>query len=108
MPRGDGTGPEGLGPMTGRAMGYCAGYPTPGFANPGGRGLARGWGRGVGRGMAWRHGGWRTPGYYASAYYRPVAPLTQEQEKTAIQNQLEFLKEEMETLQHRLDELKKG
>ncbi|NLG83887.1 MAG: DUF5320 domain-containing protein, partial [Firmicutes bacterium] len=25
MPRGDGTGPLGLGPMTGRAMGYCAG-----------------------------------------------------------------------------------
>ena len=27
MPRGDGTGPRGLGPMTGRAAGYCAGYP---------------------------------------------------------------------------------
>jgi len=26
MPRGDGTGPWGLGPMTGRAAGYCAGY----------------------------------------------------------------------------------
>jgi hypothetical protein len=34
MPRGDGTGPRGLGPMTGRAAGYCAGYPTPGFMNP--------------------------------------------------------------------------
>ena len=38
MPRGDGTGPAGLGPMTGRAAGYCAGYPVPGFMNPyGGR-----------------------------------------------------------------------
>lgn len=26
IPRGDGTGPAGLGPMTGRAIGYCAGY----------------------------------------------------------------------------------
>ncbi|OPY86893.1 MAG: hypothetical protein A4E73_03818 [Syntrophaceae bacterium PtaU1.Bin231] len=34
MPRGDGTGPLGLGPMTGRAAGYCAGYPMPGFVNP--------------------------------------------------------------------------
>jgi hypothetical protein len=34
MPRGDGTGPMGLGPMTGRAAGYSAGYPTPGFMNP--------------------------------------------------------------------------
>jgi hypothetical protein len=33
MPRGDGTGPMGMGPMTGRAVGFCAGYPTPGFMN---------------------------------------------------------------------------
>lgn len=38
MPRGDGTGPAGQGPMTGRAAGYCAGYNSPGYANPG-------WGR---------------------------------------------------------------
>ena len=29
MPRGDGTGPAGLGPMTGRSAGYCAGYGVP-------------------------------------------------------------------------------
>jgi len=34
MPRGDGTGPAGMGPMTGRAAGYCAGYPVPGYMNP--------------------------------------------------------------------------
>jgi len=34
MPRGDGTGPTGLGPMTGRAVGFCAGYPVPGYMNP--------------------------------------------------------------------------
>jgi hypothetical protein len=57
MPRGDRTGPSGLGPMTGRAAGYCAGYPVPGFMNPTGgfgrglgRGRGRGWGRGFGRG----------------------------------------------------------
>ncbi|MDD4981107.1 MAG: DUF5320 domain-containing protein [Candidatus Omnitrophica bacterium] len=33
MPRGDGTGPMGLGMMTGRAAGFCAGYNTPGFMN---------------------------------------------------------------------------
>jgi hypothetical protein len=46
MPWGDGTGPAGLGPMTGRGAGYCAGYPTPGYANP----YGRGWGMGMGRG----------------------------------------------------------
>jgi len=34
MPAGDGTGPMGLGPMTGRAAGYCAGYGVPGYLNP--------------------------------------------------------------------------
>ena len=34
MPAGDRTGPLGMGPMTGRAAGYCAGYPVPGYANP--------------------------------------------------------------------------
>ena len=50
MPHGNGTGPAGMGPMTGRAAGFCAGYPVPGFMNPvGGRGYW-GWGRGGGRG----------------------------------------------------------
>jgi len=36
MPGGDRTGPAGMGPMTGRAAGYCAGYPVPGYMNPAG------------------------------------------------------------------------
>lgn len=34
MPFGNGTGPAGMGPMTGRATGFCAGYPVPGYMNP--------------------------------------------------------------------------
>jgi len=30
---GDGTGPEGLGPQTGRGIGYCTGNVVPGFQN---------------------------------------------------------------------------
>ncbi|HIJ72252.1 MAG TPA: DUF5320 domain-containing protein [Planctomycetes bacterium] len=33
MPLGDGTGPAGMGPMTGRAAGLCAGFPVPGYMN---------------------------------------------------------------------------
>ena len=59
MPFGDGTGPRGMGPMTGRGAGYCAGFGMPGFANPipGRRFLGLGLGRrrwvgpGFGRGM---------------------------------------------------------
>jgi len=74
MPFGDGTGPLGLGPKTGRAAGFCAGFGRPGFANPmpgypyshGYAGLApvrlrwgRGFGRGLGRGLgrSWRRWG---------------------------------------------------
>lgn len=71
MPFGDGTGPRGQGPMTGRGAGYCGGYSGPGYANPQpgwgwyGYGMGRGWGRGAGRG--WGRGmgrGWgRGMGY---------------------------------------------
>jgi len=80
MPSGDGTGPAGLGPMTGRAAGYCAGYPVPGYMNPapayrswmdpipgrGWFGYGGGWGRGWGRGFGW-HGGF-DPGAYYQGY----------------------------------------
>jgi hypothetical protein len=34
VPYGDGTGPAGLGPMTGRAAGFCAWFGVPGYMNP--------------------------------------------------------------------------
>jgi uncharacterized protein DUF5320 len=54
MPRGDRTGPNGMGPMTGRGAGLCAGYDMPGYANQGaaprgGMGYGRGGGGGRGR-----------------------------------------------------------
>ncbi|GAH15858.1 unnamed protein product, partial [marine sediment metagenome] len=55
MPGGDGTGPGGLGPMTGRALGYCAGYSAPGFSIGPGMGMASGRGFGRGRGY-WGYG----------------------------------------------------
>jgi len=63
MPRGDGSGPTGQGPMTGRGAGYCVGPadvpPARGFF---GRGLRRGAGRGFGfRGAGY---GPVAPGYY--------------------------------------------
>lgn len=34
MPQGDGTGPSGKGPMTGRGAGKCAGFSVPTDMNP--------------------------------------------------------------------------
>lgn len=41
MPGGDGTGPAGKGPRTGRGLGYCAGYDSPGNTKSGRRGRGR-------------------------------------------------------------------
>ena len=41
MPRRNGLGPQGMGPMTGRGMGFC-GQKQPYY----GRGMGRGYGRG--------------------------------------------------------------
>lgn len=63
MPGGDRMGPRGLGPVTGRAAGFCVGgegpgwtspMPGPGFGCGGARGRG-GWGRGCGGGGGWRH-----------------------------------------------------
>jgi hypothetical protein len=53
MPRGDRTGPNGLGSRTGRGAGYCSGNNEPGYTTAGGRGGAGGLGgrRGGGRGL---------------------------------------------------------
>lgn len=74
MPLGDRTGPWGIGPMTGRAMGYCAGFPYPGYMNPG-YGFGRGawFGRGFGRGRGWRRGGFLPFPGYAQSWINPYS-----------------------------------
>ena len=70
MPWGDGTGPAGAGPMTGRAAGYCAGYSVPGYQNPiPGRGFAGRGGGGGGRGWRNRYFATGVPGW--AAFGRP-------------------------------------
>ena len=104
MPRGDRTGPMGMGPKTGRAAGYCAGYTVPGFANPLPGAGAGFWGARGGRG--WRHWfyatglpGWLRAGIFGTSGTSPFqgAP-TREQEVGA-------LKAMLEAIQKRLDDL---
>lgn len=49
MPRGTGTGPMGMGGMTGRGAGFCAGFSVPGYANSRNFRLGLGGGRGFRR-----------------------------------------------------------
>ena len=125
MPAGDGTGPMGLGPMTGRAAGYCAGYSVPGYMNPiPGRGFwGRGWGRGRGRGRGWRNWyygtgltGWQRASMGMPAYGDvgpyvgpPVAPFatepSQEQETEFLKQQAEYFKNAIDDINKRLEEI---
>ena len=135
MPGGDGTGPGGMGPMTGRAAGYCAGYSMPGFMNPiPGRGFGFGRGRAFGRGlgMGFRGGrgsfggfraGWA--GYGAVPYGVPygygASPVpyggtmgvpygvtpTSQQEMDALKGQSEYLEDALDGIRKRIAELEK-
>jgi hypothetical protein len=116
MPRGDRTGPMGMGAMTGRGAGYCAGFGMPGYANPApgrgfGMGFGRGgafWGRGFGGGRGWRHGfyatglpGWMRFGPSAAPYLKPDP----EMEKQALKDQAEALQSELDFIKKRLGEI---
>jgi len=120
MPGGNGTGPMGMGPMTGRGAGYCAGYPVPGYMNPApgrgvwGGGRGRGWGRGLGlgfRGGRGRGGWWGTVPNAAGPYYAApqAAPAfagpTAEQERDALQGQVEYLEDALDGIRKRMAEL---
>ncbi len=115
MPRGDRTGPRGLGPMTGRTVGYCAGYSVPGFMNPiggYGRGLGKRWGRGFGRGRI-VYPQQRGQPAYPPAHQPVTQPQSPEQGVAALesyQKELEAekvdLEQEMGSIKTRIEELK--
>jgi Family of unknown function (DUF5320) len=120
MPAGDRTGPMGMGPMTGRGVGYCGGYEAPGWANwgpgrrffgPGGR-----WGgyrAGRGGGWQWRHWfyasgqprwvGWET--LPAGVYGAPYAAPSREQEIEMLRGEAEWLRDQLDAISRRMEEL---
>lgn len=101
MPRGDGTGPMGGGPMSGRGMGTCAGYPNPGYVS-GGFGCGMGRGRGF-RNRFFAYG--RPYGYRAGFVpYAPYAPDTTEQ-KAMLKDQADALENELKNIRNRLSQL---
>jgi hypothetical protein len=98
-----------MGPMTGRAAGYCAGYDMPGYMNAvPGRGFGAGWGGGRGRGWRWRNWYYATgqPGW-ARFGYGPAwgAPPTREQETEALKGQAAWLKEQLDAINQQIADL---
>jgi hypothetical protein len=77
MPWGDGTGPLGQGPLTGRGLGPC------------GCGMRRGFGRGYGRGFG----------------FRRQVTLTKEEEKKILEAELKEIDLEKQEIEKRLKEM---
>ncbi len=126
MPRRDGTGPMGMGEMTGRGAGYCAGFGAQGRENAaprqgfgmgffGGRGSRdRGLG-GSGRGRrnrffatglpGWvRFGGGAAPNRYQMPDQKPAPAM----ETQALQNEAKTLRAQLDFIEKRLAEIKTG
>jgi len=123
MPGGDRTGPRGFGSMTGRGLGYCAGYSSPGYTRGAGLGYGRGYGRGMGwgagrgrgYGMGYGYGGPISPPYVAPApVYAPMVPLSAgdqvamlKQEKDYLESELKGIGNAIEDISKRIEELEK-
>ena len=91
MPRRDGTGPMGQGPLSGRRTGACSGQGKGQGAGGMGKGMGRGAGQGFGQGMG--------PGNRGSVTSQGSEPLAKEellQEKKMLQQRLEMINKHLE------------
>ncbi len=107
MPRGDGTGPAGAGPMTGGGWGYCAGFDVPGYLNVRAGGFGFPSGRGLGLGLRGRRG-------FRNMFYATGLPAwarggyPQKQDASALKAEEEALKKRLEAVRKQLDSLEQS
>ena len=109
MPGFNGTGPRGEGPMTGGGRGYCNtsdGAPRSGGfygrgrdGMPWGCGRGRGWGNGRGWSSGMRRGG------FGFGQAGAVPPVTVDEERRYLTDQLSALENEINDIRSRLDSL---
>ena len=95
MPGGDRTGPQGVGPRTGRGLGDCAPADQP----------RMGFGFGFGRGRGWRNWARATgrPGWLRSGWWGAASSPTDE--SALLKAQAEQLQAQLDAVQQRLTEL---
>lgn len=103
MPGGDGTGPLGRGPLTGRGAGFCSGFSAPGAMNP-----VAGYGMGFGRGRGFKNvrrfaglSAWAGTGFPASGR----AYAAQGDDKEILSRQAEFLENQLQWVKSRLEKV---
>lgn len=104
MPRGDRTGPNGAGSMTGRGVGLCSGNTTGGFTSGGmggrfgaGIGAGNGAGRGLGMGQnTGRNLGGRGGRCFNRAWVAtPTAPADN---SSRLQQQMNNMQQQLDTI----------
>lgn len=107
MPRGDRTGPMGMGRMTGRGAGYCAGFTAPGYANPAGYGRGYGYGFGNGRGFRGMFNATGLPrwAHYGYPRYAEADVVEAPDEREFLKDQAEFLGKQLQQIEKRLSRL---
>lgn len=84
MPGGNGTGPMGAGPMTGRGLGRCAGF-------------------GRGRGTGFRNRFWARGGNFAQ--FQPAAVMTKEQQLQSLRQDAEILETDLKEVKSQIEQL---
>lgn len=102
MPRGDRTGPMGAGSMTGRRAGFCAGYGVPGFANPPAPWCGTGY---RGGGYGWRNMYYLTGLPRWQRYPYPVSPVPSQEEVETLKARANWLKDQLDAINKRIEEL---
>ncbi len=96
MPARNGTGPQGVGPLTGRGMGFCVDKNTAN--SPGGQffngGFGQGRGRGLGRGFGFRaQQAWNNTPISNNKEMLQQQAVLLEQELQSVKKQIEDFKE---------------
>jgi len=106
MPGRDGTGPVGMGAMTGRGAGMCARVGMSGYENAvPGRGFGMGYGRGRrNRFYATGQPGWMRFGGYAGPDRNPDTGM----ERQSLKSQADALQSELNAIKKRLSEIETG
>ncbi|NLM38270.1 MAG: DUF5320 domain-containing protein [Firmicutes bacterium] len=102
MPRGDGSGPRGMGPMAGRGAGFCAGFAAPGYANPVNYGC--GFGRGHGFRRRFCATGWPRGAHFGAHIGNGAFFPSDVDEKEFLTRQAKMLEEKLTEVKKRLEE----
>lgn len=106
MPQGNQTGPMGQGSRTGRQLGVCSGYDSPGYAKGFGSGMRKGSGKemGFGRGLGNGRGrGFRN----AIRSFSQMPSLSKQDELTTLKSEADALRRSQDAVQKKISELEK-